>query len=43
MAYVDARLRGKPVPAVSVETMERNHLARLDAMKDSDIAFMDQK
>jgi quercetin dioxygenase-like cupin family protein len=43
MAYVDARLRDKPVPAVSVETMERDHLARLDRMKGSDIAFMDQK
>jgi quercetin dioxygenase-like cupin family protein len=43
MAYVDARLRGKPVPEVSVETMECNHVARLGAMKGSDVAFMDQK
>jgi quercetin dioxygenase-like cupin family protein len=43
MAYIDARLRGKPVPAISVETMEREHVARLAAVKGSDIAFMDQK
>jgi hypothetical protein len=43
MAYVDERLRDKPVPAVSVETMERDRLARLAAMKGSDIALMDQK
>lgn len=43
MAYVDARLRGKPVPEVSVATMERDHVARLDTVKGSDIAFLDQR
>ena len=43
MPYVDDRLRGRPVPAVSVETMERDHIARLAAVKGSDLAFMDQR
>ena len=33
MAYVDPRLRGKPAPSVSVEQMEKGHVARLAAMK----------
>jgi quercetin dioxygenase-like cupin family protein len=43
MAYVDPRLQGKPVPTVSVAEMEGNHVARLTAMKGSDLAFMDQR
>jgi quercetin dioxygenase-like cupin family protein len=43
MAYVDPRLQGKPAPAVSVAEMERNNVARLDAMQGSDLAFLDQR
>jgi quercetin dioxygenase-like cupin family protein len=43
MAYVDPRLRGQPAPAVSVDQMERNNIARLDAMKGSELAFLDQR
>ena len=43
MAYVDPRLRGKPAPAVSVAQMEEDHVARLRAMKGSDLAFLDQR
>jgi quercetin dioxygenase-like cupin family protein len=43
MAYVDPRLRGKPAPAVSVDEMERRNVARLDAMKGSGLAFLDQR
>jgi quercetin dioxygenase-like cupin family protein len=43
MAYVDPRLRGKPAPIVSVDEMERQNVARLDAMKGSDLAFLDQR
>ena len=43
MAYVDPRLRGKPAPIVSVDEMERQNVARLGAMKGSDLAFLDQR
>jgi len=43
MAYVDPRLRGKPAPSVSVEQMEKGHVARLAAMKGSELAFLDQR
>ncbi|HEX3536694.1 MAG TPA: cupin domain-containing protein [Stellaceae bacterium] len=43
MAYVDARLRGKPAPVVSGAEMERNNVARLGAMKGSQLAFLDQR
>lgn len=43
MAYVDPRLRGKPAPKVSVAEMERNHVARINAIKGSEIAFLDQR
>jgi hypothetical protein len=43
MAYVDPRLQGKPAPTVSVADMERNNVARLDAMQGSDLAFLDQR
>jgi len=43
MAYVDSRLRDKPAPTVSPADMERNNIARLDAMQGSDLAFLDQR
>jgi len=43
MAYVDPRLRGKPAPSVSIEQMEKGHVARLAAMKGSELAFLDQR
>src|SRR5581483_7240953 len=43
MAYTDPRLRGQEAPAVSAERMERENLARLDAMKGSELAFLDQR
>jgi quercetin dioxygenase-like cupin family protein len=43
MAYVDPRLRGKPAPAVSVDEMERRNVARLDRVKGSGLAFLDQR
>jgi quercetin dioxygenase-like cupin family protein len=43
MAYVDPRLQGKPAPAVSAQQMERGHVARLAAMKGSELAFLDQR
>ena len=43
MAYVDPRLRGKPAPSVSVEQMERGHVARFADMKGSELAFLDQR
>jgi quercetin dioxygenase-like cupin family protein len=43
MAYVDPRLQGKPAPAVSTAQMERGHVARLAAMKGSELAFLDQR
>ena len=43
MAFVDPRLRGRPVPSVSVEQMERDNVARLAEMKGSDLAFLDQR
>lgn len=43
MAYTDPRLRGQPAPAVSVEQMERQNVARLGAMKGSELAFIDQR
>ncbi len=43
MAYVDPRLQGKPAPAISAAAMEENNVARLDAVKGSDLAFLDQR
>jgi quercetin dioxygenase-like cupin family protein len=43
MAYVDPRLRGKPAAKVSVEQMERGHVARVPNMKGSTLAFLDQR
>jgi quercetin dioxygenase-like cupin family protein len=43
MAYIDPRLQGIPAPVVSVAKMESGHTARLERVKGSDIAFLDQK
>jgi quercetin dioxygenase-like cupin family protein len=43
MAYVDSRLQGKPAPVVSLAKMEAEHAARLDRVKGSDLAFLDQR
>jgi quercetin dioxygenase-like cupin family protein len=43
MAYVDPRLQGKPAPVISAAAMEANNIARLDAVKGSDLAFLDQR
>ena len=43
MPVVDPRLRGKPVPKVSVETMEKDCVARAKTVKGSDLAFLDQR
>src|ERR1700746_2670567 len=43
MAYVDTRLQGMPAPVVPVEKMEREHVARLEKMKGSGLAFLDQR
>lgn len=40
---IDARLEGKPIPKVSAEKMERDHVARVAAMKGSTLAFLDQR
>ena len=43
MAYTDPRLVGQPARAVSVEQMERENVARIAAMKGSELAFLDQR
>ncbi len=43
MPVVDPRIAGKPVPRVSLETMERENVARANAVKGSDLAFLDQR
>jgi quercetin dioxygenase-like cupin family protein len=43
MPVVDPRLRGKPLPEVSVETMEKDCVARAKTVKGSDLAFLDQR
>jgi len=43
MAYTDPRLRGHSAEAVSIEQMERRNVARLDAMRGSELAFLDQR
>ena len=40
---IDPRLEGKPVPRYSVSDMERDNVARIDAMHGSDLAFLDQR
>jgi mannose-6-phosphate isomerase-like protein (cupin superfamily) len=43
MPVVDPRLKGKPVPRISRETMERESVARVRSLKGSDLAFLDQR
>ena len=43
MPVVDPRLRGKPVPKVSVETMEKDCVARSKTLRGSNLAFLDQR
>ena len=43
MAYTDPRLRGQPASAISVDEMEQRNIARLGAMKGSELAFLDQR
>lgn len=43
MAYVDPRLQGKQAPVVSPAKMEGEHTARLDQVKGSNLAFLDQR
>lgn len=43
MPIVDPRLRNKPVPSISIEKMESEHLARVKQVKGSDLAFLDQR
>jgi len=40
---VDDRLRGKPVPRISREAMEKGSVARIATMKGSAVAFVDQR
>lgn len=40
---IDPRLEGKPVPRYSVADMERDNVARVDTMKGSNLAFLDQR
>ena len=40
---IDPRLEGKPVPRYSVAEMERDNVARIDTMRGSDLAFLDQR
>ena len=43
MVYVDPRLHDKPSPVVSVARMEGDHVARLNSLKGSALAFLDQR
>src|SRR6478672_3017915 len=43
MPIVDSRLRPKPFPKISVERMESECTAHVQALKGSDLAFLDQK
>jgi mannose-6-phosphate isomerase-like protein (cupin superfamily) len=43
MPVVDPRLKGKPVPRISKETMERDCVARASHAKGSSMAFVDQR
>lgn len=43
MAGIDARLRDRPIARVSVAEMEREHVARLDSVRGSGVAFIDQR
>ncbi|MGD9614049.1 MAG: cupin domain-containing protein [Alphaproteobacteria bacterium] len=43
MTYTDPRLRDQKAEAVSVAEMETRNVARLGAMKGSELAFLDQR
>jgi mannose-6-phosphate isomerase-like protein (cupin superfamily) len=43
MPVVDPRLKGKPVPRISKEAMERDSVARAAQVKGSSLAFVDQR
>jgi mannose-6-phosphate isomerase-like protein (cupin superfamily) len=43
MPVVDPRLKGKPIPRISKEAMERDSVARAVQVKGSSLAFVDQR
>ena len=43
MPVVDPRLKGKPIPRISKEAMERDSVARAIRVKGSSVAFVDQR
>jgi len=43
MPIVDPRLKGKPIPRISKEAMERDSVARANRVKGSSVAFVDQR
>jgi mannose-6-phosphate isomerase-like protein (cupin superfamily) len=43
MPVVDPRLKGKPIPRISKEAMERDSVARAAQVKGSSVAFVDQR
>jgi mannose-6-phosphate isomerase-like protein (cupin superfamily) len=43
MPVVDPRLKGKPIPRISREAMERDSVARAAQVKGSSVAFVDQR
>jgi mannose-6-phosphate isomerase-like protein (cupin superfamily) len=43
MPVVDPRLKGKPIPRISKEAMERDSVARANRVKGSSVAFVDQR
>ncbi len=43
MPNVDPRIAGKPIPRISKEQMEREHVARASTVRGSDVAFLDMR
>jgi mannose-6-phosphate isomerase-like protein (cupin superfamily) len=43
MPIVDPRLKGKPIPRISKQAMERDSVARAAQVKGSSVAFVDQR
>jgi mannose-6-phosphate isomerase-like protein (cupin superfamily) len=43
MPVVDPRLKGRPIPRISKEAMERDSVARAAQVKGSSVAFVDQR
>jgi len=43
MPVIDPRLRGKPIPRISKQAMERDSVARAAQVKGSSVAFVDQR